>query len=263
MYVLSYNISWEAMTNSSSGSAGKLGRKCLNNICMNNVTTYINFVNRRVNFLDFIAFQEMAKFKELSSKIDQFSEKYNYILSTSKPEIMVTCYRKNMNLIEKYCGNFKKGRPFHILYLKHQNKKIIFINLHYCNNYDKCNLQMSLTRALQKMTKIKNINSCRVVIAGDFNFNRWKNHPESFQVNYDNSRNLRFRPFKNINIETGCSFPKKTCCSDEDQDGKKMYNIGDFILDSEYKNIKNEIFYPNRIKGLSSDHYPVFSFLKK
>ena len=268
MRILSYNVSWEAMTNSSYGSAGNLGRKCTNNICMDNITNYINAVNKNKNkkgLLDFIALQEITLFDLFSSKITDFKSNYYYIESVSGPENLITCFLKKYVLIEKYCSSFRpgKGRPFHILYFHVGGEKIIFINLHYCNRFDICNLQRALTKGIKSMSKIKDLDKCRVIVAGDFNFNRWKYSPESFQVKYNETKKqIRFKPFKHSELETGCSLPKKTCCSDDDKDGKQMYSIGDFILDSKDKNNENKIYLENKIKGLTSDHYPIFSKLK-
>ena len=50
MKILSYNISWECMTNSSQGSAGSLGKLCVDDVCLENVASYINYVNREAKF---------------------------------------------------------------------------------------------------------------------------------------------------------------------------------------------------------------------
>ena len=250
MKILSYNISWECMTNSSHGSAGSLGKLCVDDLCLENVASYINYVNKRLNFLDIIALQEVANEKKLLSKIQSHERVYLTKKSKSGAETMITCYNKKLKLLGSYCGSFKKGRPYQIL----EFSKFFFVNLHYCNRGDNCDLQKSLSYGFSKLKSEKN----KVVfVAGDFNFGRWIYQKNSFQINFDkNYQNLEFQPFTQLSQKVYLKIPAKTCCSNSSKDGKKMSNIGDFVM-TPNKNTKNVVYYKNMIKGLSSDHYPV------
>mgnify|MGYP003149269453 CR=1 FL=1 len=250
MKILSYNISWECMTNSSQGSAGNLGKLCVNNVCLKNVASYINYVNKKLNFIDIIAFQEIANEKKLFSEIDGFDGYYYTKKSKSGPETMITCFNKKLKLIRSYCGSFKKGRPYQIL----EFPDFFFVNLHYGNRGDICDLQKSLSYGFGKLKSEKNK---LVFVAGDFNFNWWIYQKNRFQISFDkNYQNLEFQPFTQIPQKVYLKTPVKTCCSNSSKDGKKMRYIGDFVM-TPYKNTKNVVYYKNMIKGLSSDHYPV------
>ena len=151
MKILSYNISWECMTNSSGGSAGSLGKLCVKDVCLKNVATYINYINKKLNFIDIIAFQEIANEKKLFSEIDGFDGYYYTKKSKSGPENMITCYNKKLKLVRSYCGSFKKGRPYQIL----EFSDFFFVNLHYCNRGDSCDLQKSLSVGFSKLKSKK------------------------------------------------------------------------------------------------------------
>ena len=257
MRLLTYNISWECMTNSSTGSAGELGQKCKDDICLKNIAKYINFVNEKINYLDFILLQEASNYKKIFGYIKDFNKKYNYVLSKSGKEYIITCYKKKYKLLKLIKGNFVHGRPYHILIFK----DLILINIHYCgyNNLwrgDACDIQKEFS---SKYNSLGKIDHKKIIIAGDFNYNI--NKSKSFFQIYEKQGLLYFKPFKQEEKYVFVKNPVKSCCSTSDKDDKKMNNIGDFIM-TENKYTINKIYYRNIIKGLSSDHMPVFCDVK-
>ena len=253
MRILSYNISWECMTNSSQGSAGRLGQKCKDDVCLKNVSNYLNFVNKKIDYLDFILLQEAANYNKLFGNIDNFDKKYDYISSRSGREYMVTCYKKKYKLIKSIKGSFVSGRPYHILVFK----DLILINLHYCgyNNLVQrhiCDIQKEFSSKYNSLGDIKNK---QIIIGGDFNYPIYK-YKSFFQLHTDQNL-IYFKPFNQIERYVFVKNVPKTCCSTSVNDDKKMHSIGDFIM-TEKKSTTNKIYYRNIIKGLSSDHMPIF-----
>ena len=252
MRFLSYNISWECMNNSNQGSAGRLGQKCTDNICLKNVAKYITFVNEKTNNLDFILLQESANYKNLFSHIKNFDKNYHYVSSRSGREYMVTCYKKNHKLLKFIKGNFVRGRPYHILIFK----DLVLINLHYNGNKDIinrrfCDIQKEFS---SRYKSLGNIENKQIVIGGDFNYPLHKNR--NYFPLYKDQNIIYFKPFLQSDRYVFVKDAPKTCCSTSVKDGKKMHSPGDFIMCEKKK--ENKIYYANMIKGLSSDHYPVY-----
>jgi len=257
MKILFYNISWEAMSGSPYGSAGELGKKCQEGICLKNITNYIKNLNKN-NELDIIALVEAENYKEIIKELNQNLNidrdvKYNYVVSKSEKEYIVTIYKESLNLLEYKHSSFAPGRPFQVLIFS----DFTFINLHFCGRnelwrvgYIKCNLEKSLGRFKKYFER-------EVICAGDFNYNIWKYHPEKLQfLQSDNLYKMRL-PLKGGREKLlYVKNPPLTCCNTSDHDGKGMHAIGDFIM-TERENTKNVVKRKKDIKGLSSDHLPI------
>lgn len=233
MKILTYNISWEAMTGSPYGSAGDLGRQCGNNICFNNVIKYIKKIP-----LDFIALQECARSDEIIKELNH--ENYNYFKNKNGKETILTLYKKKYELLDFKKGYFTKGRPYHALYFKN----FIFVNLHY--------LGASNTEKVSIIEKFKFLDkNKKIILAGDFNLNF--NYCD--EIIYENK--------KIIIGDFVCLNPQVSCCSTRKNERK--FDYGDCIFTNylftikENKKGKNIIKNKNLISHLSSDHYPIYS----
>jgi endonuclease/exonuclease/phosphatase family metal-dependent hydrolase len=280
--IFSWNVCWECMTNSSYGSARELGKKCINNICKNNI---LNIINNLINDeYDFIALQEASN---LLNDLNKFPN-YGIIHVNQNPEELITLYNTKKYIVNaiKY-GEIMDNRPYQIIFLydNYNKKNIIFINLHnahlrdknYKNNIiyletmlsNELNLGIINDNNFNNFINIQNINQNKdislffdkdayVISAGDFN-------------DHDNGKYfINFRPFsqsntilKDIILSTKGIKPPNTCCSTHvpPYDLYKFRLYGDYILFSNNFDIfkNNEIFYNNKI---TSDHLPVYAILQ-
>jgi endonuclease/exonuclease/phosphatase family metal-dependent hydrolase len=259
MKILSFNVSWECMTNSHIGTAKNLGVIC-NNLnsnkfqCRDNLLIYLKNLRETYNQFDIMCLQEASNLDNL--KLD-FDNNFLFDIHQSGKEKMITIINLiKFKLIDIIKSEFKKGRPFCIYILESKIDKNIYIivNLHYCSDFknDKCiSITKLLTQSLQNKYpnyEIKFSNS-RIIVAGDFNYHL---HQDMIQ----NKNNiLSFQPFYNLKILKTLK-PFESCCYYKNFNDK-INNITDLIFDS---------YSINQIKVLKpeipiSDHLPVISII--
>ena len=75
MKILSFNVSWECMTNSQIGSAKNLGLICKklskkNYQCRDNLITYLRQIRNNYNDFDILCFQEASNLEILESEFN-------------------------------------------------------------------------------------------------------------------------------------------------------------------------------------------------
>jgi hypothetical protein len=272
MKILSYNVSWECMTNSSSGSAGELGYLCMkksknNYYCKNNFIHFLKNSFNNESIYDIISLQEASNLFDIQNLLPELNYlNYDTYKSTSKNEIMITIFNKNkFKIIKKIYGEFKSGRPLQIFIIKNlmDNENIIFVNLHYCtlniNNKECLSLTDTLTYYLKKINpNYQNIYyNYRIIITGDFNHDINIKFPNKYNLK-ESENSIIFKPFKYLK-NVGIKNPQKTCCHKKNFTSKIEYK-SDFILDSKILAKNNIVYVPLFLKEIS-DHLPIEAIL--
>ena len=136
--ILTWNISWEAMTGQISPRTGLDGTICNMagmNVCLNNVLNKIVEINT-LNGLDFILLQEAEIDPDILKT--RLNEKYNYIsynklTTTPKKEESIIFYNNTKYIIKKQIlWSFFPGRPFIIALFQNiaTQQNILITNLH-------------------------------------------------------------------------------------------------------------------------------------
>ena len=272
MRILTYNISWECMTNSTLGSAGELGNICMqksknNFYCKNN---FIHFLKDKFNnniLYDAISLQEASNLNDIHILLPELQNlNYKIFHSISNNEKMITIFNLNIfKIINFINGEFKSGRPLQIFILKNlnTNENIIYVNLHYCTlnkDFNSCgNLTNILTDYLKKIeiNYYKLYQNYRIILTGDFNHDININYSNKYNL-IENENKLIFKPFKNLNLVQTIN-PLKTCCYKKTFNSKIEFN-SDLIMDS--KTIcKNYLVKIPLFLNEISDHLPVEALL--
>jgi hypothetical protein len=267
MNILSYNISWECMTNSINGSAGTLGNICAlksknNFYCKDNFIKFLEYQINKKKY-DIIALQEASNLDNLNNILyDLKINNYFIYTAISGNEKMITLIDKNkFKIIKHFSSKFKIGRPFHIFILKNilNQENIIFVNLHYVVLNDSNNINLNISNILTNSLKfyIPNyeliLKNFRIILAGDFNHEVNLNFKEIYNMNFKNNI-LYFEPFKNLNYVMVYN-PPKTCCYKNTFNSEINYNA-DLIMDSIPLCINKIVKKPFFLKEIS-DHLPV------
>ena len=259
MKILSFNVSWECMSNSNTGSARNLGTICKklsnnNYHCRDNLILYLRQIRNTYSNLDIICLQEASNLEILKS---EFNSQYFFHIHQSGKEKMITILNLNLfNIIDIIPGEFKVGRPFCIFIIESKNDltPIILVNMHYCSSFktDNCNyISNELSRSLKQKypNYMIDFSNYRIIVAGDFNFHL---HPGLL---IDNNNILEFKPFYDL-FSTKAYKPLHSCCYLNDFNDK-INHITDLILDS---NSINQIIILKPQQPIS-DHLPIISIL--
>lgn len=164
--ILSYNISWEAMTGQLHISNNKKKQfLCLNNPnnCINNIATFIN------NFkYDFICLQEASNFNNIYSLLNNYYHtNYSYKYENyPNRENIITMWNHNKYHLDRYIyhkfGNW--ARPFQVLFFK---EGLCLINVHAGHNVN--NNYLTLKKYLSEIINLDELNKYKLIICGDFN----------------------------------------------------------------------------------------------
>ncbi len=280
--VLSYNVSFEAMTNKSNPkfSAARLGKKCVPTkhnprltICAENMAHTIDNVATRVPgaSIDFVAVQEASRWRELQKAAVKSLANMRSFGSIQGYTEMVTFYDMNKyNLDKEHAGGYNTERPFQILVFKNilDASGIIFINTHNPHpsempqsRFNFSDMDTHLSKAITAMNLSDAEKAYRIIIAGDFNETGW----------YEISQNVKrsWAPFSTAGITTTVSIgdPIYSCCMPDGEwkDHRtgalaEGHRGGDYIFDSHAAaNIKLPIGY--KPLKLQSDHLPVVAML--
>ncbi|MEH6535420.1 MAG: hypothetical protein V7719_03430 [Psychroserpens sp.] len=272
LIVLSYNISFQAMTHYSGGSAGALGRKCAYigdtklTICGQNMAHMIDGIPKAINAseLDLVGCQEASHWYLLQVAAKNTLKKMGNVHSKSGRSEMASFYNDNrFSLTDEFKGEFKEDRPFHILILKEKNTDggVIFINVHNPHGYTFDKLQKYLSNILKGLCLRDSEKKYRIVAVGDFNETGW-------DWNTDNMSQNEWAPFEDAEIDTQIAINNfvYSCCqadgewSDGQEGVLKGSRGGDYIFDS--KEPANTLIPPNYDASvLQSDHLPVLGLL--
>jgi hypothetical protein len=174
--VISYNISWEAMTGSATGTAGDLGQHCATQsightvgaptTCLYNVQDFLQKeVNDPSKNICFIGLQEAALWKTIV-KDKGVLQKMRYVQHSIKKDTydvdLCTLYdATKFKVLGAKWGNLVAVgdvRPYHIIFLRRiSNDAIyIFINLHNGHTEDKDKLEKALTRDIDNYIDLEN-----------------------------------------------------------------------------------------------------------
>lgn len=250
--VISYNVSWEAMTSNTSGqfklcTADGLGE----GICKLNILSNISSNIKKYN-PDLVTFQEASEHLDIIELFDP--NIYETHINTSGKETMLTLWnKKKFTIVKSYDSEFEEGRPFTIIVLQNNRSKknIALINLHAGHKFDtRITIFDIINNFIKKsvMLTIKKLVS-RVIMSGDFNRNVYEDDSSSYTVKFTQEFILKRFPHN-----------KQTCCSAIGYGHKYVY---DHILDS--KTFISKKILGNSVKNYkipSSDHILIIAKLK-
>jgi endonuclease/exonuclease/phosphatase family metal-dependent hydrolase len=233
--ILSYNVSWEAITS--------LLKQCSSNgICKTNILYNIKYNIKKYN-PDFAFFQEASEHNDILNLFN--NNIYDYYVNTSDKEYMISLWNKQkFTVVNMYNGNLEKGRPFAIIILaNNKNKQIIaLINIHAGHYID---TETTIFKIINNFIK-KNISSSikksitRVIMGGDFNRNIFIDDTSNYTIQFSND-------FELIKVVDN----KNTCCSILSDE--LTFNF-DHVLDS-YKPAIQKIVKHKQFPA--SDHMPI------
>lgn len=270
--ILSYNISFQAMTHYSRGTAGPLGQKCtpIGNskvtICAKNMADMIEGIPAamQVPSFDFIGLQEASRWLFLRDIASTTLKQMEAVGSKEGRSEMVSFYDGNRYKLKNYhFGDLSTDRPYQILIFENlfDNSGTIFINVHNAHRFSFTDVQHQLGAAIKSMYISSIDKQYRIIAVGDFNEAGWDWGTGSM---YQKS----WTPFIDDNISTSISIAKPvfSCCKSDGNWSNGSGGIakgsrgGDYIFDS--KNAANILVPPNYDPtSLQSDHLPVAALL--
>jgi hypothetical protein len=242
--ILSYNVSWEAMTSNTIGQFKLCTANDLNNgLCKSNILSNISSNIKKYN-PDFATFQEASEHQDIIELFDY--NIYEHHINNSGKETMLSIWnKKKFTLVKASDSEFEEGRPFTIIILTNNKSKknIALINLHAghkpdtrknifdkINNFIKSNISYRIKKSIS-----------RLIMCGDFNRNVYEDITSDYIIKFIDEFELK----RFIN-------KKQTCCSVIGHGHKHVY---DHILDS--KAILAKKILGNSVKNYkipSSDH---------
>jgi hypothetical protein len=249
--VLTYNVSWEAMTSNTSGNFKLCKENTLGDgLCKTNILDNISS-NIKKYSPDFACFQEAAEHNDI---VDLFDKNiYKNFVNMSGKETMLTLWNyKKFDLVKSYYGNFEEGRPFAIIILlnKKTKKNFALINIHAAH---RINSQSSIFDVINNFIKTnigytikKSVN--RVLMVGDFNRDVFEDETSDYNIKFIDTFELK-----------KISNNKATCCSILGYGHKYNY---DHVLDS--KGVVSKKILANTVKTYkypASDHILVITKL--
>jgi hypothetical protein len=284
--VLSWNISWEAMTGTSKPNMEPLVQRC-GSILQNNLNqcgqNVVNYIDTSPLDYDFVAFQEASKWEDIYDNSIKLKTMDGYVHQKQGNSELVTFYDSKKYQLQVFkSGNINinkswSNRPYHILYLtgKSDCQHYIFINLHNEHNLSKDNLEGKLSENMKDVKiptsdKIKNaekipitishpiswLDNYNLIVAGDFNdhsFNNcWKLLTPFSQSSFSQLSKLTVK---------APNQPPNTCCNVNRKSlPDRMY--GDYILVNDSLKIIKENYISSHYNPDSSifptsDHIPI------
>jgi len=257
--ILTWNIYWMAMTNSTDNKS-LLGNVCKNNKCKKNITNFI-IEKCKLNY-KFITLQESSNYEYILKQMEKNNiNNYSYFQSADIDSI-ITFYPKRYELINSYKNVIIRHRPYHILLLKSNKYFYIIINLHNGHGITK---ELLISRISEGLNSILNINipitknNIKILMMGDFNDNNrydyWKGLLlfKYYKGPYLFLNNIIIKSIKPINSCCSGVYKLRNTIYDD-----KMY--GDYVLTYGI-NIKkyyvSKTFEPNANIYPTSDHLPI------
>jgi hypothetical protein len=282
--VLTYNICWQAMSNTAAGSTPELGEKCVKladgtTICMRNLIDFIED-HDHIKF-DIIGLQESNRYRTII-KHSNTLKKLNYVVHSSEVEDIVTFYNPEFKLEALYVGDFNDGRPFQILVFD----QMVVVNLHYNHSQSIPELEIKLSHGFDKLHRDNKtthkpgklkltleeqtaiydslITDKRpLVLLGDFNMKGYKTKFACAPFSKSNAaENSKYKQhLKPLMVATKSLV--KSCCSKKAIADKFDYTLsGDFVLSSRPPTI-NKVPKSYDYSSLISDHLPVMASISK
>lgn len=283
-HILTYNICWQAMSNTAAGSTPELGAKCVKNpdgttLCMRNLIDFIED-HDHIKF-DIIGLQESNRYRAII-KHSNTLKKLNYVVHRSGIEDIVTFYNPEFKLEALNVGEFKSGRPFQILVFD----QMVVVNLHYNHSQSVDELEIKLSHGFDRLYRDnKTTNKSKklkltveeqtviydslitdkrpLVLLGDFNMKRYKTKFACAPFSKSNAaENSKYKQhLKPLMVATKSLV--KSCCSDKALADKFDYTLsGDFVLSSRSPTI-NKVPEGYDYSSLISDHLPVMASISK
>jgi len=273
MLVLSYNICWQCMTNTSKGSAPTLGaactctdheedsKSCARTVCTEDVARLIEATpaDYEMANYDFVALQEASNWQALRGAAPNTLGKLKaqpYKVEGGHEWSVVFWDGSRFALSHQFGGDSGHGYAFQVLIF--DAAETIFVNVHNCHSHQECSLstlgdELS-ARLLESLGRdeVKELQGYRLIVAGDFN--------RAAEV--DSQGQMSIAPLSPAGIETRVSLqsPPVTCCSQAKP--WKGRRSGDFIFDS--RSVASlEIPRSYEVDVLRSDHLPVVALLPR
>jgi len=240
--VISYNVCWEAMTETNTKGNPSAAELCADGNCRQNVLAWLN------QDYDLCCLQEAS----FNYDLDQLPAKLNLrptdhiVHSQSGPEPMLTIIdQKRWKILQAQGYEFSPGRPIQCLYLIDRNnrRRLGLINVH--AGHDEENNIFNLWSRVGPRVEHWACNKLDgLIVAGDYNVETWN------------------QDLLHENWLLSCSQVHNTCCN--------HYNIGqekhkpsrpcDYI--AHCANLHCEYTYSSQLTGPASDHQPIVSKLR-
>lgn len=252
--IVSYNVCWEAMTETNTPGNPSATKTCKSGRCRQNVLSWLD------REYDICCLQESSFNCPIPDLIKLLPLKSTdqIIHSQSGPEPMVTIIDKSRWLVMQAQGyEFSPGRPIQCIYLldKYTNKKLILVNVH-AGHHHHNNIFNLWTQIKDQVVAWNDYDG--LIVAGDYNAESW--HDE----------------FLHSSIPLYCSETHNTCCHLDNLDSYykndqyQTYNLSnqshkpirpcDYI--SHTSNLECIASYSVQVKGPASDHLPIISRLQ-
>jgi len=273
MLVLSYNICWQCMTNTASGSAPTLGAQCTcterepassgcaRTVCAERMAPLIEATpaDYGVANYDFVALQEASNWQALVDAAPTTLGRLQaqpYKIEDGHEWAVVLWDGSRYALSNHFGGDSGRGYAFQVLVF--EAARTVFVNVHNCHSHQACSLstldELISRRLLDELgpDRANALRGYRLVVAGDFN--------QAAEV--DSRGQMSIAPLGGAGIPTRVSLqdPPITCCSqDKPWKGRRS---GDFIFDS------RSVAFPEIPPGDDpdvprSDHRPVVALLPR
>lgn len=155
--ILSYNVNWQNMLSSNF----KMKECNEKDLCASNINKLI----KDELPLDFILLQE---FENQDILLSELLDDFDLFKTKSDKESMVTLVNKKYKVTKEIAGEFEKGRPFLIVFINFEDKKICLINVHMAHKKQHL-IDFKLIEEKIREAKDINIDEYRIIIGGDFN----------------------------------------------------------------------------------------------
>lgn len=155
--LLSYNVNWQNMI-SNKPTIKECKEK---DLCASNINKLI----KDELPLDFILLQE---FDNQDILLSDLLVDFDLFKTKSDKEYMVTLVNKKYKVTKTIDGEFEKGRPFLVVFLIMDDKKICLINVHMAHDEEHLR-DLKLIEDKIREVKDINIDEYRIIIGGDFN----------------------------------------------------------------------------------------------
>ena len=273
MLVLSYNICWQCMTNTSKGSAPTLGaectcteyeedtKSCAETVCTEDMARLIEATPAdygTANY-DFVALQEASNWRALVAAAPHTLGRLKaqpYKIEGGHEWSVVFWDGSLYTLSHQFGGDSGHGYAFQVLVF--DAARIVFVNVHSCHSHQGCSLSTldhELSRTLLEglgRNEVKELQGYRLIVAGDFN--------RAAEVDSQGQMSIALLSEAGIATRVSLRNPPVTCCSQARP--WKGRRSGDFVFDS--RSVASpEIPRSYDANVLRSDHLPVVALLAR
>jgi hypothetical protein len=154
--ILTYNLSWHNMESNPKAPIKECTKK---DLCSTNINNLI----QNLLPLDFIFLQEVSNEKVL---LKDLKKDFQIIRTVADKEVQLILVNKKYEVVDAFGGDFEKGRPFLVVFLKN-NICLISVHMGHDEQYER-DLKY-IEKNIYKVKSKKEMESYRIILGGDFN----------------------------------------------------------------------------------------------